>query len=166
MLPPNPGAAERRARTGACDPTIIEAVIRRPQAGEQASVRSVVQTVVDEIYAGLWAPAPLLIGEEDWSLAWVAIVDTRIVGMVLTIGEWVSDLWVLREHRRCGLGQRLLLQAETEIAGRGHGTFRLRVVKSNTGAVSFYLRRGWRVQREFPNETLPVMMLEMAKSAH
>ncbi len=117
-------------------------------------------------YAGLWAPAPLPIGEEDWSLAWVAIVDTRIVGMVLTMGEWISDLWVLREHRRRGLGQGLLRQAETEIAGRGYGTFRLRVVKSNTNAVSFYLRRGWRVEREFPNETMPVMMLEMAKSAN
>jgi ribosomal protein S18 acetylase RimI-like enzyme len=124
-----------------------------------------VQTVVDEIYGGLWAPAPLPIDEEDWSLAWVAVVDTRIVGMVLTSGEWISDLWVLRENRGCGLGQRLLAQGEAEIAGRGRGAFRLRVVKSNANAVNFYLRHGWRVQREFPNERLPVTMLEMAKSA-
>jgi ribosomal protein S18 acetylase RimI-like enzyme len=124
-----------------------------------------VQTVVDEIYGGLWAPAPLPIDEEDWSLAWVAVVDTRIVGMVLTSGEWISDLWVLRENRGCGLGQRLLAQGEAEIAGRGRGAFRLRVVKSNTNAVNFYLRQGWRVEREFPNERLPVTMLEMAKSA-
>jgi ribosomal protein S18 acetylase RimI-like enzyme len=124
-----------------------------------------VQTVVDEIYGGLWAPAPLPIGEEDWSLAWVAVIDTRIVGMVLTSGEWISDLWVLRENRGCGLGQRLLAQGEAEIAGRGRRAFRLRVIKSNTNAVSFYLRQGWRVEREFPNERLPVTMLEMAKSA-
>jgi len=124
-----------------------------------------VQTVVDEIYGGLWAPAPPPIGEEDWSLAWVAVIDTRIVGMVLTSGEWISDLWVLRENRGCGLGQRLLAQGEAEIAGRGRRAFRLRVIKSNTNAVSFYLRQGWRVEREFPNERLPVTMLEMAKSA-
>lgn len=141
------------------------ALIRRARASEQDAVRSVVQTVVDEIYGGLWAPAPLHIDEEDWSLAWVAIVETNIVGMVLTCEEWISDLWVLRENRGHGVGKRLLAQAETEIAGRGRGTFRLRVVKSNTSAVSFYLRQGWRVEREFPNETLPVTMLEMNKSA-
>ncbi len=126
----------------------------------------IVQTVVDEIYGGLWAPAPLLIDEEDWSLAWVAIVDSSIVGMILTGEEWISDLWVLRENRGCGVGKRLLAQGEAEIAGRGCGTFRLRVVKSNTMAVGFYLRQGWLIEREFPNERLPVTMLEMTKSAN
>ncbi len=125
-----------------------------------------VQTVVDEIYGGLWAPSPLPIGEEDWSLAWVAVLDERIVGMVLTSAEWIGDLWVLRENRGHGLGKRLLTQAEVEIAERGGGTLRLRVIKSNTNAVSFYLRQGWRVEREFPNERLPVTMLEMAKAAN
>ncbi len=145
---------------------MAEPLIRRAKAGERDSVRSVVQTVVDEVYGGLWAPAPIPIDEEDWFLAWVAIVDTRIVGMVLTSEAWIGDLWVLREYRGRGLGQRLLAQAEAEIAGRNLGTFRLRVIKSNTNAVSFYLRQGWRVEREFPNERLPVTMLEMAKSAH
>jgi ribosomal protein S18 acetylase RimI-like enzyme len=133
--------------------------------GEEDSVRSLVQTVVDEIYGGLWAPAPLPIDDEDWSRAWVAIVDPGMAGMVLTTGDWISDLWVLREHRGRGIGGRLLARGEAEIAGRGHVTCRLRVVKSNTNAVGFYLRRGWRVEREFPNERLPVTMLEMAKSA-
>jgi len=144
---------------------MAQALIRRPKAGEQDAVRSVVQTVVDEIYGGLWAPAPLPIDEEDWSLAWVAIVDARIVGMVLTSGEWIGDLWVLRENRGCGLGRRLLAQGEAEITARGHETCRLRVSKSNANAVSFYLRHGWRGEREFPNERLPVAMLELAKSA-
>ena len=47
----------------------------------------------------LWAPAPLLIDEEEWSAAWVADIDTRVVGMVLTRDEWISDLGVLREIR-------------------------------------------------------------------
>jgi len=66
------------------------------------------QTVVDEIYGGLWAAPPLPVDEERWHLSWVADVDTKIVGMVLTHEEWISDLWVLRESRRCGVGQRLL----------------------------------------------------------
>jgi ribosomal protein S18 acetylase RimI-like enzyme len=145
---------------------MFKALIRRPKAGEEDCVRSVVQTVVDEVYGGLWAPAPLLIDEEDWSTAWVAVVDTRIVGMVLTSDEWIGDLWVLREYRGQGVGTELLAQGEAEIAARGCETFRLRVVKSNTLAVGFYLRNGWRIEREFPHERLPVTMLEMTKSPY
>jgi GNAT superfamily N-acetyltransferase len=146
---------------------MIGTLIRRPNAGEENCVRSVVQTVVDELYGGLWGlPAPLPIDEEDWSAAWVAVIDTRIVGMILTINDWLSDLWVLRENRGQGVGKQLLAQGEAEIAGRGHETFRLRVVKSNAHAVAFYLRHDWKVVREFPNERLPLMMLEMSKSAH
>jgi ribosomal protein S18 acetylase RimI-like enzyme len=142
----------------------IEAVIRRPQPHEHDSVRAVVQTVVDEIYGGLWAPPPLPVDEENWSLSWVAVVGAKIVGMVLTHEEWISDLWVLREHRGCGVGHRLLARGEAEIAGRGRRTLRLRVLQSNTAAIDFYNRQGWRVAREFPHENFPVRVLEMVKS--
>ena len=142
---------------------MIEAVIRRPQLYEYDAVRAVVQTVVDEIYGGLWAPPPLPIDEEDWGLAWVAIVDARIAGMVLTHEEWISDLWVVRQHRGRGIGYRLLAQGEAEIAGRGGQMFRLRVLQSNTAAIHFYNRQGWRVAREFPHERFPVTVLEMVK---
>jgi len=87
----------------------------------------------------------------------------EIVGMVLTSHEWISDLWVLRRARGQGIGRRLLAQGESEIADRGYRTFRLRVVKSNTAAIGFYQGNGWRVQREFSHESLPIMMLEMGK---
>ena len=140
-----------------------ETVLRRPRPEEYDSVRAVVQTVVDEIYGGLWAPPPLPIDEENWRLSWVAVVDTKIVGMVLTHEQWISDLWVLRENRGCGVGQRLLAQGEAEIVGRGHRTLRLRVLQSNTEAIKFYHRQSWHVAREFPHEKLPVTMLEMVK---
>jgi ribosomal protein S18 acetylase RimI-like enzyme len=143
---------------------MIEALIRRPQPNEHDSVRAVVQTVVDEIYGGLWAPPPLPVDEESWHLSWVAVVDNKIVGMVLTHEEWISDLWVLRENRGCGVGQRLLAQGEAEIIGRGCRTFRLRVLQSNAAAIKFYHRQGWRVAREFPHEKFPVIMMEMVKS--
>ena len=121
------------------------------------------QTVVDEVYGGLWAPPPIPVDEENWSLSWVAVVNATIAGMVLTHEEWISDLWVLRERRGCGIGRRLLAQGEAEIVARGCRTLRLRVVQSNTAAIEFYLRQGWRVAREFPHERFPVMMLEMIK---
>ncbi len=123
-----------------------------------------VQTVVDEIYGGLCAPPPFPVDEESWNLSWIAVLDTKIIGMVLTGGEWLSDLWVLRESRGCGVGQRLLAQGEAEIVARGHRTLRLRVVQSNAAAIKFYHRHGWRIAREFPHEKIPVIMLEMFKS--
>jgi ribosomal protein S18 acetylase RimI-like enzyme len=126
----------------------------------------VVQTIVDETYGGIRAPAPLPLDEENWQLCCVAVVDTGIIGMVLTQEEWISDLWVLREGRGCGVGRRLPAQGEAEIAGRGHRVFRLRVLKLNTAAIQFYQRQGWRVARDFPHEKFPVRMLEMVKSVH
>jgi GNAT superfamily N-acetyltransferase len=143
---------------------MIQVRIRRPQSQELDAVRAVVQTVVDETYGGIWAPPPLPIGEADWHRSWIAVLGRKIVGTVLTSGEWLDDLWVLRESRGCGVGQRLLAQGEAEIAARGHQTLRLRVVESNAAAIAFYQRRSWRIARKYAHETLPVMMLEMFKS--
>ena len=87
-------------------------LIRRPTRSEHDAVRALVQTVVDEVYGGMWAPAPLHIDEEDWSLAWVAVSESKIVGMVLTSAQWISDLWVVREHRNKGIGRQLLSRGE------------------------------------------------------
>jgi ribosomal protein S18 acetylase RimI-like enzyme len=141
-------------------------IVRRPSRLEHASVRSVVQTVVDDTYGGLWAEPPLRIDDEDWSLAWIAVAGAEIAGMTLTDRDWVSDLWVLRSFRGLGAGTALLSTGEAEIAGRGHAVARLRVVQSNTKARIFYENRDWRTLREFPHEHLPVRMIEMAKHLH
>ena len=140
-------------------------LIRRSQPAERYSIRALVASVLNEVYGGVWTQSPLTADDEDWALAWVAVSGNTIIGMVLTHEEWIIDLWVLREHRGCGVGQRLLLQGEAEIADRGYQTPRLRVVKTNVRAVSFYHRRGWRIEREFRHETLPITMLEMTKGS-
>src|SRR5215469_258225 len=86
--------------------------------------------------------------------------DCRVA---LTREDWLNDLWVLRETRGCGVGQRLLAQAEAEIAARGHDTLRLRVVLANAAAIGFYRYHGWQIARTFPHEKLPITMLEMFK---
>jgi ribosomal protein S18 acetylase RimI-like enzyme len=138
-------------------------MIRRAKLDEGTVVRELVQTVVDEIYGVVCDPAPVPI-DQDWTLAWVAVSDGKIVGMVLTQDEWIGDLWVLPESRGLGIGQKLLAQGEAEIIGRGHRTLRLRVAKSNKKAVHFYQRQGWQIAREFPHEKLSFAMLEMNKS--
>src|SRR6201987_1937676 len=140
-------------------------IMRRPQPRESGSVRALIETVAHETFSGLFVPnpVPLKFEDEDWPLAWVAVSNEKIVGVIITNQEWVSDLWVFREHRRQGIGSRLLAQAETEIAARGHPTCRLRVVRSNAVAVQFYLGQGWQIAREFPHEKYHHPMLEMAK---
>jgi ribosomal protein S18 acetylase RimI-like enzyme len=144
----------------------IEVVVRRPQSSEYNSVRTLIATVANETFKDLFAPnpVPLEFKDQDWPLAWVAVSDEKIVGVIITNQEWVSDLWVLREHRRQTVGSRLLAQGEAEIAARGHQTCRLRVVRSNVVAVRFYLSQGWQIAREFAHEKYHHPMLEMAKS--
>ncbi|MGA1988794.1 MAG: GNAT family N-acetyltransferase [Candidatus Sulfotelmatobacter sp.] len=143
-----------------------EVVMRRPQSSEYNSVRALIETVANETFKDLFAPnpVPLEFEDEDWPLACVAVSDEKIVGVIVTSQDWVSDLWVLREHRRQGVGSRLLAHGEAEIAARGHEKCRLRVVQSNAVAVEFYLSQGWQIAREFAHEKYHHAMLEMAKS--
>lgn len=143
----------------------LEVLMRRPQPSEYSSVRALIETVANETFKDLFAPnpVPLKFEDEDWPLAWVAVSNQGIVGVIITNQEWVSDLWVLREHRRLGVGSRLLAHGEAEIAARGHATARLRVVRSNAVAVQFYLSQEWQIAREFAHEKYHHAMLEMAK---
>jgi GNAT superfamily N-acetyltransferase len=143
-----------------------EVLMRRPQPSEYGAVRALIATVANETFKDLFAPnpVPLKFEDEDWPLAWVAVSDEKIVGVIMTNQEWVSDLWVFREHRRQGVGSRLLAQGEAEIAARGHQTGRLRVVRWNAVAAQFYLSHGWQIAREFAHEKYQHAMLEMAKS--
>jgi ribosomal protein S18 acetylase RimI-like enzyme len=142
---------------------MIDVLIRRTQPNEHDSVRAIVQTVVDEIYGGLWASPPLPVDEENWHSFWVAVQDTKIIGVARTSGEWLDDLWVLRENRGSGVSQRLLAQGEAEIIARGYENMHLRVVQSNEAAIAFYRRHGWQIARAFPHERFPITMLEMFK---
>lgn len=145
---------------------IGELAIRRPQASEYGSVQVLIETVANETFKDLFAPnpVPLKFKDEAWPLAWVAVSDEKIVGVIMTNQEWVDDLWVLREERRQGVGRRLLAKGEAEIAARGYRTCRLRVVRSNAVAVQFYLNQGWQIAREFAHEKYHHAMLELAKS--
>ena len=141
-----------------------EVIIRRARPEENTTIHALVQVIADETFAYLFAPRQVPIGEADWFSAWVAISGDEILGIAMTRDEWVSDLWVRSNSRRSGIGAKLLAHAEHEINSRGHGTFRLRVVESNTPAVRFYQSQGWNVHREFPHEKFGHAMYEMTKS--
>jgi ribosomal protein S18 acetylase RimI-like enzyme len=141
-----------------------EIVIRQARPHENSAVHALVQTIADETFAYLFASSQVPIGEANWFSAWLAISNEEIVGVTMTRGEWVSDLWVRQDSRRLGIGAKLLSHAELEIASRGYDTFRLRVVQSNRRAVQFYESQGWKVHREFPHEKFGHAMFEMTKS--
>lgn len=141
-----------------------ENTVIRAKPNENNSVHALVQAIADETFAYLFAPSQVPIGEPNWMSAWVAVSAGKIVGVTMTVDEWVSDLWVRSDSRRVGIGTKLLAQAELEIRSSGHERFRLRVVKSNIRAVHFYESHGWEVNREFSHEKYGHAMLEMTKS--
>ncbi|MGC2637260.1 MAG: GNAT family N-acetyltransferase [Acidobacteriaceae bacterium] len=141
-----------------------EVLIRLALADEQPTIHAFVQAIADETFAYL-VPLPVPLGEPSWQSAWVAVAEGHIAGVTMTQEDWVSDLWIARDHRRQGIGSLLLARAEREIASRGYRVFRLRVVESNTRAVDFYLSHGWNVHHEFPHEKFGHAMFEMNKSA-
>ena len=138
--------------------------LRHPATEECEAVQALVQTVVDEIYGGLWTSPPIPIGPTDWSPGWIAISQGKITGVALTAGEWVEDLWVAANARGVGVGLALLSRCEIEIRERGFRRARLRVVSSNKKAISFYEAQGWLPEREYPHEKLPVTMTDMGKA--
>ena len=138
-------------------------LIRRVTVSEAAQVRALVQAVVDEVYGGMWAPAPLAIGDDDWTQGWISIVDDEIVGVTLTSHDVLDDLWVARGHRGRGIGAALLAVAEREIFDRGHRRARLNVIAANTGARRFYVHHGWSEARALTDERIAVDKIEMVK---
>ncbi|HKF02485.1 MAG TPA: hypothetical protein VKB49_09220 [Candidatus Sulfotelmatobacter sp.] len=67
-------------------------VIRRPQASEYGSVQILIETVASETFKDIFAPnpVPLEFKDEDWPLAWVAVSDEKIVGVIITKEDWVG----------------------------------------------------------------------------
>jgi len=138
-------------------------IIRHPEFGEHEKIHQFVNSVVNEIYGDLWSASPIEIENQDWSAAWIASSGDEIVGVLLTKDEWIDDLWVRQDHRGQGLGTSLLQFGQKNADGRRQEVSRLRVVKANQTAISFYIKHGWRIEKEFLHETLPIEMLELTK---
>jgi len=138
-------------------------MIRHPELSEHEAVHQFVKSVVNEIYGSLWSASPIEMENQDWTDAWIMSSGDEIVGVLLTKDEWIDDLWVRQDHRGRGLGTKLLQYGEAEVAGRHYEVSRLRVVKENRNATSFYIKHGWNIEKEFQHETLPIAMLELTK---
>jgi ribosomal protein S18 acetylase RimI-like enzyme len=73
----------------------------------------------------------------------VAIIDGSVAGFIMVVGDEVEQVYVAAEHRGSGASQRLLAEAEKQVAQKGFQEAWLAVVASNERARAFYARAGW-----------------------
>lgn len=86
-------------------------------------------------------PADWLSG--DWPGLTVAELDGRPVGLVETVDDRLTELWVAPAARRRGVGSALLTCGERRVAQLGHRRAWLTVLVENRRARAFYRRHGW-----------------------
>ena len=138
-------------------------IIRRASSADLSAIIDCVEAALEATYGGLWTAEPLAAGDEDWDGAWVACSAGGVVGVGLSRGDVVSDLWVHPAAQGLGAGSALLAALEGEIAARGFSGGRLRCLEPNLKARAFYGARGWSEVRVYPHETLPLNAVDMAK---
>jgi GNAT superfamily N-acetyltransferase len=93
----------------------------------------------------------------------VARVDEQVVGMVsllFTVSTaegapacWLEDMVIRPEHRRNGLGSRLLQHAVQEAKADGFARITLLTDRDNASAIRFYRRHGFQ-----PSEMVPLRL--------
>ena len=70
-------------------------------------------------------------------------VSTADERSALEVRPLLSGLWVEERHRRCGVGGRLVQEAEALASSWGFDELLLQVCPSNVAAVGLYERFGW-----------------------
>src|SRR5262249_6100189 len=124
--------------------------VRRATDADVSAIVRLVKSVVHEKYGHLIPEIPEPV--DEWRNALIAGADGVIVGVGLSGGDWIDDLWVQSSHRNAGIGFALLTGLEAEIAARAHREAKLRVFAENVDARRFYRRHGWRESITYPHE--------------
>ena len=74
-----------------------------------------------------------------------AVRDDHVLGFVLWSDSRLEQLWLRGGARGQGIGGRLLVHAEAEMATAGATLLELDCMTRNSGARRFYERHGWRI---------------------
>ncbi|WP_181770078.1 GNAT family N-acetyltransferase [Bradyrhizobium sp. UNPF46] len=131
--------------------------IRRAQASDYATVRSLAETLAAHIEE---PPPPLTLDryvafyvrEHAPMHLFVALLEDRVVGMIAWIlthelysaqaGLYISDIAVHADARRKGVGKALMMKAKEWASGQGVTKLGWDVWKHNASAMQFYQRLG------------------------
>ena len=106
-----------------------------------------------------------LYAESNWKEFVVGADGVDIVGMFHVEKNWLHAIHLDPKRKRQGIGSRLMDEVEGRI-GAQHSEARLEALSFNTGAIEFYLRRGWTERRRYPGTECgaPVETIEMVKA--
>jgi GNAT superfamily N-acetyltransferase len=83
-----------------------------------------------------------LVATRDGNAAGTCLLVPSEIEPVHDVSPWLAGLYVAPEHRRHGIGERLVRAIEGEASDRGHQKLFL----YTSDAVHFYERLGWTVQ--------------------
>lgn len=139
--------------------------ICRASPADIPAITMLVRSVVVETYQNLvdrhGLPAP---GDPTrWLESLVATTAEEIVGVALAKNHFISDLWVVSNHRNRKIGSALLSALEIQIENEGYSQARLRVVADNVRARKFYAAHGWREVKTYPHERDGHLMVDLEK---
>lgn len=100
-----------------------------------------------------WNKAAVAIPEKmrfQPGLMLVACDGPAVVGSIMAGYEghrgWISRVAVLKTHRRKGIGEALLAEAEKRLTALGCVKINLQVVESNAAVIDFYVASGYAVE--------------------
>jgi len=140
-------------------------IIRSATAADINAIVALVRAAVFETYAALIEKngEPPKGDPSRWTRAIVAEKEETIIGVGLAADDFISDLWIDKEHRGASAGAILLAALEEQIKTQSHSSARLRVVADNKRARHFYRTHGWRETRTYPHERDGHLMINMEK---
>lgn len=129
-------------------------ILRAVQTADVDAVRSLVARTVIETYGAFCPevaecarrdPAGFISAKLTFLGGWLAASSETgaVLGVVLTDGDLLQELFVTPDAQGQGVGRLLLAVAEREIFGRGHDAGRLDVAEPNARARRFYAAHGW-----------------------
>lgn len=146
--------------------------LRPARVTDVADLRRLVDAVLEETFRPIAPRLTARLIAEDFAAAWlsedwprltVAEIGGVAVGLVETIDDRLTELWVHPGWRRRGIGRVLLAHGEKRIADAGHDIAWLTVLRDNQRARAFYRAHGWRDRDAYPHPRSRVPQIEMAR---
>ena len=127
-------------------------VLRLAAPNDFEQISNLVHDVTREKYGHLFSEELMASNDlNSWKSSWVAVDNRVIVGIGLSNGDYIDDLWLRSGYRGRKIGSDLLSVLESQIEKSGHLQARLRVVAENEAARRFYRRHGWQELRTYPH---------------